>query len=177
MKKRFCLTLLVLGLFAAPLSAYEQGIRLDGGVEVSCLGMPFLYEEVAYKFASDEGFGFSVGARITEDLLFPKDLKFLYASPYLQLDLNNYYLAAGITISSGLMSADGVLPFVKTGVIFGDFDWGPGKGNIDIGCDFTPTMLWSVIDEGDPAGAFVGGLLSVFNMIHVYVGVTWFVPF
>ena len=176
MKKKFCLTLLVLGLFAAPLAAYEQGITLNGGVEVSIVARPFLYEEAAYKFASDEGFGFSVGLRVTEDLFFPSDVKFLYLCPYLQIDLSNYYLAGGVTVNSGTIGTDAPLPFIKTGVVFGDFDWGKGKGNVDIGVDFMTTMLWDIIDEGGWDAA-VGSFVSIFNWCHLYVGVTWFLPF
>lgn len=177
MKKRFCVSLLVLSLFAAPLAALEQGITLNGGLEVSIIGRPFLYEEVAYKLAADNGIGFTVGARINEDLFFPGDMKFLYLSPYIQLDLNNYYLGAGITINSGLFDTDTPIPFVKTGVVFGDFDWPGGRGDIDIGCDFMPTLLWDVIDEGNAGAAIAGSILSVFNFFHIYVGVNWFITF
>ncbi|MBP5568010.1 MAG: hypothetical protein J6X54_02165 [Treponema sp.] len=178
MKKRLLISLMTLGLFATPLSAYQHGITLNGGAAISCIASPFLYEEIGYKFLADNNIGFTIGARATEDLFFPSDLKFLYISPYVELDLANYYLAGGITLSTGTISSDALaIPFIKTGCTFGNWEWGPGIGNIDIGIDLTATMLWSVIEQGDVGAAISGSLLSIFNFAHLYVGVTWFLPF
>lgn len=177
MKKFF---LLVMVLFVLCSAYSEGGILVGADLDISFAEKPYVSEILAYKYTFKNDFGLSAGLRLTENIIREENEAAIYFMPYVDIFLSSFYLGGGILMSSEL-SDPSISYMIHTGVSFGDYEWGPGLGCVNIGVEVSP-MLYYVASEtddtGDQIGAAIGtGLLTVLNLFKIYAGVTYFLPF
>ena len=67
----------------------------------------------------------------------------------------------------------------RAGTTFGNWEWGKGYGGMDVGLELSPTFVSVAQDENTSAlGAALSSIfLTIFNMLKLNIGVTWYVPF
>lgn len=176
MKKRFLISLLLAGLFVLPASAleFQHGPIVNLGVVGSV--KPYVYESIGYKL--DWNYvGLDADLRILENVMYNKEEPFFYLEPTLNLYLGalpfSTYLGIGAIISPKWIEL--VEPYFRFGALAGGWNWGEGIGSIDVGCEISPTIVYS---EGpDELGTAIGTVfLSLLNFCKFNVGVSYFVP-
>lgn len=170
MKRRFLLLAVLLSGLMLPAAAMDFGIETSAGAE----GMIKLYtfENIAFKMNFESNFSFDIGCRFTENILKTSREPAIYFAPGINLYYYNYYLGGGAFLAANQQPSF----FLRTGGVFGDWDWGPGKGNMIIGAVFSPTIY--APDTGDAASDAIGGIIgTIFNIVKLEVGVSWYLPF
>lgn len=170
MKKRLLAGIFFLASFL-PLSAFDYGLNFNAGIDTSIINL-YLYQNVTFKIQSEEKTGAEVGLRVLENASFSPHF---YFNPFIQFDLSHWYVGGGLMLPSNMASSDDLLWFVRTGVLFGNWDMGSGKGDIDIGLELSPTIY---IDEDakDLGGALASIFGTIFNLVKLNVGFTWYLP-
>lgn len=174
MKKRLLISLLTAIFFVLPASALDHGPVF--GTSLSGSIKPFANESVGYKLQWDN-FALDMGLKVEENLICNPQEPIVYLAPTINLyfggDSAKYYLGGGLFF---LPTAEmQMLGYVRTGCEFGNWQWGPGIGNMDIGIELSPTVF---IPESENAwGTFVGTLVGTFlNFFKLEVGVTYMLP-
>ena len=168
-------------------SKLEYGINFGGGIEISCILKPYIYESTSFMIKPTENFSVDLGARVLFNVLKSSKEPLAYLLPTFTVTFNHFYFGGGAFIDfSGASSEDGTSAGVswqlRIGAVFGDWEWGPGIGNVDIGFSFSPTVVLaetngSEDDAGAALGAAIGSIfLTLMNIIKLNVGVTWFLP-
>ena len=172
MKKGLVLFTLVSVLSVIPAAALDYGIRGEAGVDLSFVNV-YPYQDVTFKLENENRIGFEAGLRVMENFKFEPHL---YVNPLVQFDLKNWYIGGGLMFPSTFAEADDLLWFARTGFIFGNFQFGPGRADIDLGFEISPTV-YIHDDEDDPAGSIVGTLFgSIFNIPKLNIGFSYYFP-
>jgi len=192
MKKRLTalITCLILGLSCiyaqeeqAPNeeSEIKWGMSFGGGLETSLLLRPYIYESTAFVIQPTEYFNADFGVRILLNPFKNSQEPFFYVLPTLNITFYHFYIGGGAFFD--FTDSDMQVGWhARSGVVFGDWDWGTGKGNLNIGLSISPTVF--IVDAEDSedssakAGAAIASIFtSLFNILKLEVGVTWFLPF
>ena len=176
MKKKFLIFLALISLSTVPLSAVEWGAQFGAGVDTSLVHV-YTYESAAIKFTANDYFKVDLGIRILNDFFKEENSPFFFFMPTLNITVWHIYLGGGLCMSG---KTDYDVTFQgRVGTTFGNWEWGQGIGGMDIGLELSPTVLMVSADESDSAlGAALGSIfLTIFNMLKLNVGVTWYVPF
>lgn len=171
MKKRFILSALLVSLFIMPVCAVEHGPTFGAGF----VGMikPYAYESVAYRIQSEK-LGVDVGVRVLENIIYNPAEPFVSIEPCVNIFFGNFYIGGGLFIAPPMSEIAG---FFRTGYILGDWDWGPGKGGLDIGLELSPTVYVVDSDDDNVASEIIGTIfLSIFNICKFNIGVTYYIP-
>lgn len=171
MKKRLILSALLASLFIMPVCAVEHGPTFGAGF----VGIvkPYVYESAAYKIQWEK-VGVDLGIRVLENIVYNPAEPFISLEPCVNIYFGNFYLGGGLFFASGLENFAG---FFRTGYILGDWDWGPGKGGIDIGLEASPTVYVVDSDDDNAASEIIGTIfLSIFNICKFNIGVTYYIP-
>lgn len=85
----------------------------------------------------------------------------------------NFYLSGGafFYIYNNTVSIEEISFYVRTGANFSSWQWGRGKGGMDIGLEFSPTFYIP-----NPENGLIMLLGTMFNLIKLNVGVSYFLP-
>lgn len=169
--------LTVAAFFAAVLSlpafSFDYGINFNAGLDASLINI-YPYENITFKIEADNSVGVEAGVRLLENFGF---VPHFYANPYIQFDAGHWYLGGGLMFPTDWSPDDELLWFVRTGFLFGNWDIGRGKGNIDLGLELSPTV-YIVDDAEDQLGSAIGSVfLTLFNIFKVNLGFSWYLPF
>lgn len=166
-------------------STFKYGLCLGGGFQSSVLLKPYIYESTSFMIQPTEYFSADLGLGVLMNPLKSSQEPFVYLMPVLNITFYHFYIGGGpFFILDG--SETIVSFFVRTGAVLGNWDWGSGKGNLDIGFSVSPTLyLVDVEKKGSKEeqssaafGAAIGSIFgSIFNVFKLSVGVTWFLPF
>lgn len=176
MKKLF-ITLLAGVLFILPLSAFEHGPEFGVGVVGSI--KPYTYESAAYKLKWDN-FAIDMGARVLENVVPSSNEPIIMFEPginiYTGTEDAQFYLGGGMFVNIGRGTTETAISgYFRTGCTFGNWDWGTGKGGMDIGLEASPTIF--IPDSENEAEVAVGAIFgTLFNILKLNVGVTYFLP-
>lgn len=178
MKKRFLIFLALITLSTVPLSAVEWGAQFGAGLDSSLVHV-YTYESAAVKFTVNDYFKVDLGIRVLNDFFKKENSPFFFFMPTLNITVWHIYLGGGLCMSGKTDYGYDVIFQGRIGTTFGDWEWGQGVGGMDIGLELSPTVLTVSKEESDSAlGAALGSVfLSLFNMLKLNVGVTWYVPF
>ena len=172
MKKSLFLFAFISALSVAPLSALDFGIRGELGTDISLVNI-YTYQDVTFKLENDSRIGFEAGVRVMENYSFSP---YLYVNPMIQFDLKNWYLGGGLMFASDTQYSDDLLWFARTGFIFGNFEFGPGRGDIDLGFEVSPTVYIDD-DEDDELSNSMGSIFgTIFNIFKINVGFSYYFP-
>ncbi|MBO4507242.1 MAG: hypothetical protein J5747_01230 [Spirochaetaceae bacterium] len=171
MKKRFILIGIILALVIAPVAAMDIGVNFNAGVRPSMVNV-YLYEDVAFRMEFNDTFGAEVGVDLMENFAFAP---YLYFSPYISFYADGFYLTGGVLFHTRMNSIEDVYPWGEVGWRFGDWQMGPGIGNVDVGVNISPTI--ALAETGDDLGDALGSIFAtIFNMLKLKVGFSWYLP-
>ena len=171
MKKTFVLIGAILIITLTPLTALDIGVNFNAGVRPSIVNV-YVYEDVAFRTVFDDTFGAEFGVDLMENFVFAP---YFYFNPYISLYFDGFYITGGALFHTRLNSIEDVLPWGEVGWRFGDWQMGPGIGNIDVGLNFSPTIALS--ETGDELGDALGSIFAtIFNVIKLKVGFSWYLP-
>ena len=178
MKKRFLIFLALISLSTVPLSAVEWGAQFGAGLDSSIVHI-YPYESAAVRFTANDYFKVDLGVKILNDFFKEENSPLFFFMPTLNITVWHIYVGGGLCMSAKTDYGYDVIFQGRVGTTFGNWEWGPGIGGMDIGFELSPTVLMVSQDENTTAtGAAIGSVfLSLFNMLKLSVGVTWYVPF
>lgn len=174
MKKRFFISILLTAFFVLPVSAFEHGPVIGGGV-VGAI-KPYAYESLAYKLDWDY-VDIDFGVRVLENILYNQNEPLISLEPginiYFGSNKASYYIGGGFFVTPGFSSE--IAGYARTGGVFGGWDWGIGKGSLDIGLEMSPTICYIEGDDELESGlsSVIG---TIFNILKLNLGVTYFIP-
>ena len=168
-------------------SGLEYGINFGAGVETSFILKPYIYESTSFMIKPTENFSADLGVRVLFNTLKSSKEPLVYLLPTFTITFHHFYLGGGafidFTDSNSEDNSNSIVSWqVRAGAVFGNWEWGPGIGNVDIGLSFSPTVIIAETSESDnEAGAALGAaigsiFLTIFNIVKLNVGVTWFLP-
>lgn len=174
MKRKFIISLLLTTFFVLPLSAFEHGPVIGGGI-VGAM-KPYAYESLAYKMDWDY-VDLDFGVRVLENVLYNTNEPLISLEPginvYFGSNKASYYVGGGFFIAPGFTSD--IAGYFRTGCTFGDWDWGKGQGGMDIGLEMSPTICY--LESDDELGTAIGSIFgTIFNIVKLNIGVTYFIP-
>lgn len=178
MKRKFYLTLIILSLIAIPISAQEKDSNITEGFKFGAGGTlsftPTLYQDISYNIIYGNGLGFNFGLEFQENMqfIFP----YAYIFPYASFIDGCFHISGGFGFFLEMNLTDEWYRnfFIEMGWELGNWDWGPGIGNIDFGIQWS---LTPIIDTESVGSAIGSVLVSVLGCLKAYVGVTYFIPF
>lgn len=182
MKKIFLsFPFLIFAIFT-PLFA-EQGILFDVGVESSVMLKPYIYEQVSYIYKWDFGFFLGGDVRVMENIYKISDSEpifYFMGGPC--LGYKNYYFSGGVFFYNNMESIKDTFFYIRTGYRKNFWQWGIGKGGLDIALEVSPTLyIVDTEEDNDSSAALGAGIASVFssmlNLLKLNVGVTYLLPF
>ena len=170
--KKLTVTALLAAVLSLPAFSFDYGINLNAGLAQSWINS-YPYQNVTFKIETDSSLGVEAGMRFLENFSF---VPHFYANPYIQLDAGHWYIGGGLMFPSDWSSDDEFLWFARTGFLVGNWDIGPGKGNIDFGLELSPTV-YIVEDAENQLGNAIGtAFLTLFNIFKVNLGFSWYLP-
>lgn len=175
MKKRLLISVLAAVFFILPVSALDHGPTFGAGIS----GAMKLYtnESFAYQLQWDN-FGVDMGVRLMQNIFYNPSEPFLYILPTVNIYIGSksakYYLGGGLFFTPSPLQ-EGLGYHVRTGCLFGNWDWGEGICNMDIGLEMTPTIFYvnSEDKQEEAWGTLVG---TLFNIFKINVGVIYMLP-
>lgn len=180
MKKSILAIIALISLSSASLAAVEFGAVFGAGIDSSLVHI-YPYESAAVQMKVNDYFKTDVGVRILNDFSAFKDetVPFFFFMPTINITVWHIYLGGGLCMSGKTDYGYDIIFQLRTGATFGNWEWGQGIGGMDVGLELSPTVLKVSQDEStSAAGAAIGSIfLSLFNMIKLNIGVTWYVPF
>lgn len=176
MKKTFIALATLLFSVLAPIFANEHGFKFEAGALSSIMLKPYVYEQVGYSYKWDSGFFVGGDIRVSENII-PSSkaeaIAYFMAGP--TIGYKNFYLSGGAFFYNNMTSIKDTYFYVRTGASFSPWQWGIGKGGMNIGLEFSPTLYITDSENGLEAG--FGTLFgSMFNLIKLNVGVTYYLP-
>lgn len=181
MKKIFLsLSFLIFAIFT-PLFA-EQGILFDVGAESSFMIKPYIYEQVGYFYKWNSGWFVGADVRVMENIVRSSDSE---AAVYFMggptFGYKNWYFTGGPFFYTNMESIKDTRFYVRTGYRGNPWQWGSGKGGLDIAFEFSPTLYIVDAEEDDSSDALGAGIssiiLTMFNIGKFNIGVTYLLPF
>ena len=171
MKKTFLLIGAILILTLTPLAAIDFGVNFNAGVRSSLIN-PYVYENITFRAEFNDTFGAEIGVDMMENFLFSP---YFYFAPTISLYAGGFYIAGGVLFHTRMNSISDVLPYGELGWRLGDWQMGPGIGNVDIGINISPTI--ALTDTGNAAGDALGSIFAtLFNIFKLKVGFSWYLP-
>ena len=171
MKKIFVLIGVILVITLTPLTALDCGVNFNAGIRPSMVNV-YVYEDVAFRMEFDDTFGTEIGVDLMENFAFAP---YFYFSPYVSLYFDGFYLTGGILFHTRMNSFEDIYPWGEVGWRFGDWQMGPGIGNVDLALNISPTI--ALAETGDELGDALGSIFAtIFNMLKLKVGFSWYLP-
>ena len=178
MKKRLLILFTVISLSAMPLAAVEYGVVLGAGLDSSFVHI-YPYESAAFKTSFNDIFSVDVGIRVLDNFSKDTNAPLFFFMPTINFTIWHFYIGGGLCMSGKTQYDYDVIFQLRTGSTFGNWKWGEGYGGMDVGIEISPTIVTVSQDEDTTAaGAAIGSvILSMFNMLKLNIGVTWYIPF
>lgn len=171
MKKIFVLIGVILVITLTPLTALDCGVNFNAGIRPSMVNV-YVYEDVAFRMEFDDTFGTEIGVDLMENFAFAP---YFYFSPYVSLYFDGFYLTGGILFHTRMNSFEDIYPWGEVGWRFGEWQMGPGIGNVDLALNISPTI--ALAETGDELGDALGSIFAtIFNMLKLKVGFSWYLP-
>lgn len=171
MKKTFILIGIILIFTIAPAAALDYGVNFNAGVKQSFVNT-YVYQDITFRFAFNDTFGAELGANLLESFVLSPHF---YYAPMLRLYISHFYIDGGLIFYPDMKDAGDMLFFAGLGCTFGDWQLGPGIGNIDIGIECSPTP--GIVASEDPGAAAVGSVfVTLFNIFKLKLGFSWYLP-
>lgn len=178
MKKKSIVLATLLFSVLAPIFANEHGFKFGLGGLSSIMLKPYTYEQVGYSYKWDSGFFAGGDIRFLENII-PSSkeepiVHFMFGPTF---GYKNFYLSGGafFFIHNNTVSIEEISFYVRTGASFSPWQWGKGKGGMDIGLEFSPTLYIPNSESGLESGLVVL-FGTLFNLIKLNVGVTYYLP-
>lgn len=174
MKKSIVLSALLFVL--APIFANEHGFKFDVGASCSIMLKPYVYEQVGYSYKWDSGFFVGGDIRVSENIIpSSKAEPIFYFMGGPTLGYKNFYLSGGVFFFNNMTSIKDTFFYIRTGANFSPWQWGKGKGGMDIALEFSPTR-YIPSTENSLENGLVTLFGTIFNFVKLNVGVTYFLP-
>ncbi len=171
MKKTLVIISILLILVITPAAALDFGVNFNAGVRPSMINV-YTYQNVAFRMEFTESFGMEAGLDVMENYVYSP---YFYFSPMLSLYFEGFYLAGGATFNSAMTSPSETAFYFETGFRFGDWQLGPGIGNVDVGFNFSPTVYNA--DTGDGVSDMISSVFgTIFNLFKLKIGFSWYLP-
>ena len=169
MKKTAVISLVILLFCAVAVSALEYGVNFNAGIKQSVVNT-FLYQDVTFRLEFNDKCGADIGLEMMENF---QCEPYFYLAPMLSLYAGHAYLGGGIFVYPDFY--DGIPFFAELGGTFGNWQIGPGVGNIDIGFNVSTTVFTSNTGGGlgDALASIFGTLL---NLPKLKIGFEWYLP-
>jgi len=176
--KKFLISIFVfLSVMCTPLFAGQQEFLFDLGLEGAM--KVYSYEQVSYSYRWDNDIGLGAEMRVVNNIFRDSTTQpFCYFMPSLYVDFGGFYLSGGAMFYDGMPDLSYTTIQARVGYRLNPWNWGAGKGGIDIGCEFSPTLYTLSGEEagGDASAALGSALLSLFNLFKLSAGITWRLP-
>lgn len=181
MKRLFLIFALFCSSTFGMLFANEQGILFDVGALSSVVLKPYVYEQVSYNYKWDFGLVAGVDLRAMENILKNDGEAEVYFGVGPCIGYKCAYLSGGVLLNNRLQD-EKVSFYVRGGYRGSLWQWGKGKGGLDIALEVSPTLYAAQAESDDASAAAAGSAIgtafsSVFNLIKLNIGVTYFLPF
>ncbi len=171
MKKTLVIAGIILILASVPVAALDYGINFNGGIKTSFVN-PYVYEDVSFRMEFNDTFGAEIGLDVMENFQFSP---YFYFCPMIGLYAGDFYINGGVMFFTTMTSPSEILFFGELGWRFADWQIGPGIGSIDTGISISPTIVMT--NTGDGLGDAIGSsLLTIFNILKIKVGFSWYLP-
>lgn len=154
-------------------NATEFGIYIGADLSESVMLKTYIAEDLNVMFRFTNGIALDGGVRIVENIIRNDPEPYVYIIPCLDFRYKHFYIGGGVLLPVG----DSMEPsfFARIGGAFGDWNWGPGKGEMNIGVEVSPMLYW--ISTDDSIGSAFGSVFAtIFNCVKIDVGVKWFLP-
>ena len=169
MKKTFILSLVILLFCAVSVSALEYGVNFNAGIKQSVVNT-FLYQDVTFRLEFNDKCGADIGVDMMENF---QCAPYFYIAPMLSLYAGHAYLSGGIFLYPDFY--DEIPFFAEIGGTFGNWQIGPGIGNIDVGFNISTTVYTS--NTGDGLGDALASIFgTLFNIPKLKIGFEWYLP-
>ncbi|MCR4714670.1 MAG: hypothetical protein K5751_09900 [Treponemataceae bacterium] len=171
MKKRVVLIAIIFVLAFTPIAALNYGVNFNVGAKQSIVNT-YVYQEATFRLAFNDIFGVELGVNLLES--FALAPHFFY-SPTLRLYASHFYIDGGLMFYPTMKDAGDMTFFVGLGGTFGNWQIGPGIGNMDIGLECSPTP--GIVEDDDQGKAAVGSVfMTLFNIFKLKAGFSWYLP-
>lgn len=176
MKKKSIALATLLFSVLAPIFANEHGFKFETGALSSIMLKPYVYEQVGYSYKWDSGFFAGGDIRFLENIIpSSKEEPIVHFMCGPTFGYKNFYLSGGAFFYNNMTSIKDTYFYARTGISFSPWQWGKGNGGMDIGLEISPTLY--IPDSEDELEAGLGALFgSLFNLIKLNVGVTYYLP-
>lgn len=174
-KYTISLSILLFSIFI-PLCANEHGFKFEVGAAVSVIGKPYINEQVGYSYKWDNGFFLGGDIRISENIVrTSKAEPVVYFMGGPTLGYKIYYLSGGALFHNSMASIKDTSFYIRSGLNFSPWQWGAGKGGINVGLELSPTVY--LVEGDNDLGAALGSVITtVLNIVKLNIGVTYFLP-
>lgn len=171
MKKTFIALGIILIFLAVPATALEMGINMDAGIRQSLVNT-YIYENFTFRAEFNDTFGMEAGVDVLENFVFAPHF---YFCPMLRLYASHFYINGGAMFFTTMSSLSDILFYGGLGFTFGNWQMGPGIGNVDLGLEISPTL--GIIESEDQGAAALGSVFAtIFNIFKIKAGFSWYLP-